>query len=393
VFTLTTELPMRVVLAGPVLTSSLRTSLGLRLAGAPPGVARSPVEPLAAALRSAGHEVHIVTTDAAVRQPVSIAEAGFSITYCPVRGAPHYRARVRAMDLFEVEVRHLTAAIRALAPDIVHAHWTYEFAEAAVRSGYPHLVTMHDLGWENLLHFRNAYRLMRLVTKYRTLWRVKHLTAVSPFTAGRAPFYGYFGKVDLVPNGIEIPPDLIPRHTGDTARPVIVTVGDAGPIKNVRTSLLAFQQIRRRLPQAQLHLFGPGLNAAFAADAPGVHAHGSTPHAELMQFLAERATVLVHPSRLETFGVILAEAKVRGVPVVAGKRAGGVSFVCADGVSRLVDIESPRQIADAVLGLIENAAAYEHARQRSRQDAVERFSISASAAAYLAIYRRITGLI
>lgn len=382
---------MRVVLAGPILTSSLRAALGLRLAGAPPGMARSPVEPLAAALRVAGHDVHIVTTDTALRQSVTVAEAGFSITYCPLRGPPDYRARVRAMDLFEAEIRHLTAAIRALAPDIVHAHWTYEFAEAGVRSGRPHLVTMHDLGWDNLLHFRNAYRLMRLMMIYRTLWRVKHLSAVSAFTAGRAPFYGYFGKVDLVPNGVEIPPELPARAEADIARPVIVTVGDAGPIKNVRTSLLAFPLIRQRWPEAQLHLFGPGLDAAFAGDVPGVHAHGSTPHTELMQFLAERATVLVHPSRLETFGVILAEAKARGVPVVAGARSGAVPFVCADGVSRLVDVRAPQRIADGVLGLLESAAAYHDARQRSRADVIARFSIAASAASYMAIYRRILG--
>ena len=382
---------MRVVLAGPVLTSSLRTSLGLSLPEAPPGVARSPVEPLAAALRTAGHEVHVVTTEPTLHQPVTIAEADFSITYCPLRGAPHYRARVRALDLFEAEIRHLTAAIRALAPDIVHAHWTYEFAEAALRSGHPHLVTMHDLGWGNLVHFRNPYRLMRLVMKYRTMWRVQHLTAVSPIVAGRAPLYGYFGKVDLVPNGVEIPSHLLPRSAADLARPVIVTVGDAGPLKNVRSSVRAFRSIRERFPEAELHLFGTGLDAAFAGGAPGVVAHGNTPHAELMQFLAERATLLVHPSRLETFGVILAEAKVRGVPVIAGRRAGAVPYVCADGVSRLVDIEAPRQIAEGVLGLLADATAYAQARQRSREDVIERFSIAASAAGYMAVYQRVVG--
>lgn len=335
--------------------------------------------------------MHIVTTDASLTEPLTLVDDGFSITYCPLRGAPRHRARVRSMDLFETEIRHLTTAIKALAPDIVHAHWTYEFAEAALRSGYPHLVTMHDLGWENLFHFRNPYRLMRLVMKYRTMWRIRHLAVVSPAMIARAPVYGYFGKVDLVPNGVEIPPQPQFRPADALARPVIVTVGDAGPIKNAQASIRAFQRIRQKRPEAELHLFGSGLDAAFAASAPGVVAHGNTPHTELMRFLAERATVLVHPSRLETFGVILAEAKVRGVPVVAGRRSGAVPFVCADGVSRLVDIEAPQAIADGVRDLIDDAAAYAHARRRSREDVIERFSIAATAAAYAAIYRRIAG--
>jgi glycosyltransferase involved in cell wall biosynthesis len=380
---------MRVVLAGPILTSSLRTALGLRLPDAPPGIARTPLEPLAAALRAAGHEVHIVTTEASVRAPVTIAEDRFSITYCPLRGPPRYRARVRALDLFEVEIGHLTAALRALAPDIVHAHWTYEFAEAALRSGAPHLVTMHDLGWGNLFHFRNLYRLMRLVMTYRTLWRVRHLAVVSPMMVARAPLYGYLRPVDLVPNGVEVPSGLRALPPDELARPILVTVGDVGPIKNVRASLAALQLIRRRYPEAQLHLFGPGLDAAFAASQPGVFAHGDTPHSELMAFLAERATILVHPSRLETFGVILAEAKVRGVPIVAGRRAGAVPYVCADTVSQLVDIEAPQAIADGVLELLSSPATHQRARQLSRQDAIGRFSITATAAAYTALYQRI----
>jgi hypothetical protein len=35
-------------------------------------------------------------------------------------------------------------ALQREQPDILSAHWTYEFAAAAIATGIPHVVTAHD---------------------------------------------------------------------------------------------------------------------------------------------------------------------------------------------------------------------------------------------------------
>ena len=379
---------MHIALCGPLDTLALRALTGLTLSGAPSGLGGIPMTTLAATLLAKGHTVCIATTDPTIEAPITIVEGHCQIEYCPMRGEPRYRARVRGSDLFAKEIDFLTTALVSFEADVVHAHWTYEFAEAAVRSRLPHVVTMHDLAWDCFLQFRDAYRFMRLVMKYRVMSRVRALTVVSPFMAPKAWTYGYLGSVDVVPNGVAVPSAQDSRLR-DLENPRFVTIGNPSRLKNVRASVAAFRLIRAVRPGAQLHLFGPGLDAAFVGDEAGVIGHGHTPHAELMAFLETEATVLIHPSRLETFGVIIAEAKVRQAPVVAGHRSGGVTYVCDDGVSALVDIDDPDAIAQAALGLISNPSIYADAATRSREDTIKRFSSEAVADAYIAMYKRV----
>lgn len=375
------------MLAGPTVTSALRSILRLDLSGAPPGTAQTPLATLAGQLGQLGHEVTIVTLDPSIETSVTFEEAPFRMVYCPYRGEPRYRARTRCLDLFEREIRSVHHAIVRERPDIVHAHWTYEYAEAAVRSGFPHLVTMHDLGWDYLLQFRDIYRSFRLIMKYRTMPRVRRLSVVAPFMAPKARQYGYFGPVAIIPNSVDAPPCELHFSKRNLKAPKIVTVGNPGRIKNVRSSIAAFRRVRAVMPLAELHLFGPGLDDTFVRGEAGVQGHGSVPHDRLMDFLSREATLLVHPARLETFGVIVAEAKARGVPVVAGRRSGGVAYVCDDQVSALVDIEKPAEIAEAVLGLLSSEEGYGVACSLSRQDVEQRFSSKAVALQYLDAYR------
>lgn len=295
------------------------------------------------------------------------------------------------MDLFEREIRFIKTALKASAPHIVHAHWTYEFAEAAVRSSLPHVVTMHDLGWDYLRIYRDPYRAMRLLMKYRVMLRVRNLTVVAPFMAKRAWQYGYFGHVDVVPNGLMVPPRLLRACAthGPDWRPKLFTIGNPGPIKNVRASVEAFRLVRREFPGAELHLFGPGLDTTYATGEPGVVGHGNVDHGELMRRLENEATLLIHPSRLETFGMIIAEAKARGVPVVGGENSGGVAFVCGNAGAVTTDIESPQAIANAVIALLASQDKLKEDGDRARDDAAARFDIREVAQLYLDVYERI----
>jgi glycosyltransferase involved in cell wall biosynthesis len=107
-----------------------------------------------------------------------------------------------------------------------------------------------------------------------------------------------------------------------------------------------------------------------------------------MDFLRSEASLLVHPSRLESFGMAIVEAKARGVPVVAGASSGATRYVCDDPVSALVDIEDPLAIATAVLKLLSGQASYDCARRISSDDVKRRFSSETVASMYEAAYER-----
>lgn len=377
---------MKVLLAGPVSTSALADQIGISLAGLPLATAQTPLAPLAGGLLAAGHRVHLITLDPNIDKTTSFTRGDFSITFCPLRAAPRYRARVRMSDLFQAEIKHLTEVMSSTECDVVHAHWTYEYAEAAVRSGKPHLVTMHDLGWDYLFEFRDAYRLMRLMMKLRTVPRIRNLTVVSPFMMGKLWQYGFRGRAKVVPNPIS----AASWRPKSLAQPRLVAVGNAGRLKNISAAAKAFARVSRHLPMAELHLFGPGLEhgSPIATDQPGVVGHGNVSHAALMSFLKNEATLLLHPSRLETFGVIIGEAKMRGVPAIAGSKSGGTADVIGN-AGLLCDITSPDAIATAALSLLNDPSAYAELQRQSHDDMVQRLSVSAVTSAYSALYEAV----
>lgn len=382
---------MHVTLAGPIDTQMLRGLSGLRIDGGPSGQGGAPVTDLAAGLLRAGHRVSIATLDASLHEPLTIVEDGITITYVPWRAAPRFRARTRMLDLFEQEIRGLHSAIRAFAPDIVHAHWSYEYGEAAIRSQLPHLITLHDLGWDYLWIMRDTYRLMRLIMKFRVMLRARHVSVVGPFMQDKLWQYGYFGRSVTIPNGIilpERPKENLSARLNRSLR--FVTIGNNGKIKNVRASVAAFRSIRTEYPNSELHLFGPGLGPDFADGEIGVFGHENVDHGTLMNFLRQQATVLLHPSRIEACPVIIAEAKAFSVPIVAGRRSGGVPFVCGeDAGSILVDIEDPTAIAEAALSIVSDPVKYRDMAEKARRDTEFRFSSDVVAKQYISVYDEI----
>ena len=162
-----------------------------------PGLGGVPVNLLARALASRGWQVTVVSTSPDVAEPWRHREANVEIVLVPER----VRARERALDFFKIERRALTDEIRRQRPDLVHAHWTYEFALAALTSGLPTLVTAHDAPLTILRHLRDPYRVARLAM---ALWvRAKRppLTAVSPYLAEQwRREMGWRRDIAIIPN-------------------------------------------------------------------------------------------------------------------------------------------------------------------------------------------------
>ncbi len=103
--------------------------------------------------------------------------------------------------------------------------------------------------------------------------------------------------------------------------------------------------------------------------------------------------VFVHPSLEETFGNVLIEAIVEGVPVIGGTRSGAVPWVLGNGsAGLLVDVTSASSIEAAILRL----TADDEARMQLTKHAFDyieaNFSLQRVVDLYEAEYGRILAL-
>ena len=83
-----------------------------------------------------------------------------------------------------------------------------------------------------------------------------------------------------------------------------------------------------------------------------------------------QSSVVVLPSRAESFGAVLVEALACGTPVVA-TRCGGPEDIVVDDVGELVPVGEPVALADALSRVL--AASGHYDRARLRQFALQRF--------------------
>ncbi|MGY2133072.1 glycosyltransferase family 4 protein [Hymenobacter sp. HD11105] len=383
---------MKLGLSTPIDVDALRPYLDVADTVIPSGMGGSAITPLVQGLLEAGHHVSIYSLDPQVTTPVILRGPHLTIYLGHFRP----RARHRCLDLFQQEGKELARFIQQDKPEIVHAHWGYEFALGALISGYPHLITLHDDPWLILRYMPDAYRVARLLLKLRVLRWGKNFTAVSPYLANSLK--NNTRQPVVVPNALRPAPGGVHSFPTGPRRRIISMLAEWSSRKNVDTALLAFCEVRKRLgSDVEYWLYG----ADYAPDGiayrwaeahgvtEGVHFAGKATHTEMMTILPE-FDLMLHPSREESFGMTLVEAMQAGVPVVAGHKSGAVPWVLEHGrYGVLTDINSSNAIADAVCELLTQPKKYEELSAHGIDMVQRRFSISTVTAAYEAQYHRV----
>ena len=105
------------------------------------------------------------------------------------------------------------------------------------------------------------------------------------------------------------------------------------------------------------------------------------------------ATVLLHPSLEESFGMSVLEAMVLGTPVVDGCDSGNVPFLLDGGRAGLLcDVRSPERIADTVVRLLKGSEDSAAMCDRAKEFARTRFGEQTAMSAYVEYYRDVLEL-
>lgn len=385
---------MRVALAGPVQVERLRPWLdagegegaGAGKALRAGGSGGTPVTLLARALLAGGAQLAVVGLDPTIEEERVLTGPRLRLHLLPRR--PHHRGR----DAYAVERARLRRALRASGADVIHAHWTYEYALAALATGIPALVTLHDWAPTILRLSPDPYRAVRLGMAARTLTRARHLTVPSPYL-GELLRRWTGRQARVVPNALEDEAFAAPAPRAGP--PQLLAINDGfSRRKNTATLLSAFALLRRSHPEARLTLVGDDHEVGGGAHGwagrngltDAVTFAGPVPALRVRELLAQ-ASVLVHPSLEEAFGLVVVEAMAQGLPVVAGRHSGAVPWVLGDGTAGvLTDVRVPATLAAAVAGLLDDDTRAEATARAGHAHAWTHFRLAAVLPDWLETY-------
>lgn len=385
---------LHVALCGPATVSLIETRLGVKVPSAGYPFAFLPL--LAEQHIAAGHRVTIVSTATDIDAPVQFAGKELRLVLVPSRP----RARDRALSFFRSERRGIAEALREVRPDVVHAHWTYEFALGAAEAKVaPVLVTAHDSPLKVFSLYRDAYRFFRLLLGIRARFSIRHISVPSPNLARQLRWLAHFGKIPVIPNAFS----LISEESisgGRASALTVLCVASSSRPKNVRMLLRAMALVRARHPHARLRLVGDGLEQGGLVEA-WARQCGLEINVDFVGYVDQRAlpyeyahaSVFCSPSLEETFGITLVDALHAGLPVIAGKNSGAVPWVLFDGkAGKLVDVRDPSAISAAICDAFDDPSSTV-APGFDVAESIERsYAPSVVAARYLEEYRRVIAI-
>ena len=246
--------------------------------------------------------------------------------------------------------------------DVLHAHWTYEYAYAAAAfdDKLPVFCTVRDFStyiWKveslkNKIPWTFKVFMNHLVFKHKKM----HFIANSQYTAVTVK-RKYEKDIPVIPNSIKSSFIKYGEHISPKKFTILCISSSNDKRKNIVTLLRAFQIFISKYPEAVLLLVGPPFVKSKTIKnwekrnlLRQVELIGGIPREQIIEYI-DRCSVFVTPSLEETFGNTLLESMVRKVPVIGGAYSGAVPYVLHHGkAGYLCDVSK----ADSLFRMMEH---------------------------------------
>jgi glycosyltransferase involved in cell wall biosynthesis len=294
-------------------------------------------------------------------------------------------------DLSPRLARDVLRAVRAESPDLLHTHMVHadvygSVAAHALRT--PFVSTRHNDDRYLLGPFRYVDRAfmhgVRRIVAISDAVRAFHVEAGLPADRLVTVHYGLDEAPslpsELTPEAAGVPPDV----------PLVLAIGRLIEQKDHVTLLRAFADV----PGAWLAILGWGpleeRTKALAVEL-GLADRVVVPGRVEPRDWLRRADVFAHTSRWEGFGIVLLEAMLAGLPVVA-TRVSAIPEIVAD---RETGLLADAGDAAAIAGHLRDLLADETLRRRlgdaGRARAQAEFSVAAMADRTVEVYRQALG--
>lgn len=305
----------------------------------------------------------------------------------------------------------LTAQVRDLEPDVIHAHHPFLLGATALRLARAYRIPMvftHHTMYERYTHYvpGDSPAMKRFVISLSTSFANLCDTVFAPSesVAEEIARRGVTSPIEVVPTGVDT--EALGAGDGAAFREragipreafVVGHLGRLAPEKNLGFLTRAVAGFLAAEPRARFLVVGVGPSAdAIRAELRERGLEGRLHTAGILQgqALADAYAAMdcfAFASMTETQGLVVAEAMAAGSPVVA-LDAPGVREVVRDGENgRLLATENEEAFAAALGWVVGRDEAAASALRARAVETAERFSLDRSADKALAIYERLRG--
>lgn len=314
---------------------------------------------LAKAISDLGHNVDVITTDIEGRMKSSIKNDFEIIRITPIKktGLKCFSFNLKAMKKIEEIYNHQNIDV---------LHFTYDYYKITVskeKISIPMIATIHHpwteerrifksktshLGYFNYLIQKKIYYMENM--EKRICKKVDKIIAVSNYTAQSIikEYHISSKKVEIIPNAVDtkkfnlkIDDYEMRKKWNILSEPVLLSVGRLDYHKGIEYLVKSFSKIVNDIPDAKLLIVGEGplknhiLSLVHKLNLrKSVTLVGRVDEEDIPKVYAA-SNLVVLPSLMEGFGIVLLEAMASGKPCVA-TRVGGVEDAVINGETGLL---------------------------------------------------------
>jgi glycosyltransferase involved in cell wall biosynthesis len=354
------------------------------------------VHHLACALQSMGHDVHVLYSKSH-GEKIS-AKSPYTLHW-----ATHFHCATLNFDIFSFG-RALKRLMKWERFDIIHGNAEEAFFASDIarnfKAGY--LFTSHA---NTILETGIVRGMLRPLTFLKNL--NSYLLRSSAFKASRVITFSEFSKrlvlkglrkkkgkrVIVVSPGID--PSWFESKREAKGSKDLVLWGRMEEQKGISELLRALREVAGRIREVRLHLIGEGnMTKSYRKQAKDlgmqdrVNFHGWMSIDAIQEFIAKCA-VGVFPSRVESFGLSMAEAMGAGLPIIA-TRVGALPEFIEDGVTgTLLPPGNIPALYRAILEKLENPDRAQALADAGRETVRQRFSWDQAAQEMTDIYQAV----
>ena len=346
---------------------------------------------LASALSDLGHEVHVIYS----RQPGEVTQEKANYH---VHWARHFDIATVNLNIFSFGL-NLFRLMRRHKFDVIHgnAEEAFFFRWLCSNKSAIQIFTSHAPYIPQTSIFRALLTPVSSLKKVNTYLlrqaaaNADQLIAFSDFSCkliadglGKASL----DRIHVVSPGIDPSWFEVIRHLDSCEE--IVSWGRLEDEKGIPELLKAMEIVQKRRGPVRLNLVGEGSREneyRNRAQEMGLDVRflGWKSQSET-QKLASSSALSVFPSRIESFGLAVAEAQAANLPIVC-TRAGALPEIVEDGVTgKVVYPQSPKDLAEAIIHTLENKSQAVEMAKLGREMARKRFSWGIAAKRTIKIY-------
>jgi glycosyltransferase involved in cell wall biosynthesis len=310
------------------------------------------------------------------------------------RGFPAYM-RLDVLTRYAFLRRQVRQILLRLQPDVIHVHGTeYGYGLAALEANTLTIVSIQ--GIVNLLARVSPSLFYRRQAPFEL-----HVIRTAKYFGSRTAWADSFIRnLNDTATIYDLPEAVDPvffRMAAAQTNPHILMVGSVLQRKGIEEALRAMSIVVAACPSAKLLVVGEGRPDYLEGLKQHTKSAGIKANVEWLGFktaheiaaLHAVSAILIHPSYLDNSPNSVAEAMASGLPIIASN-VGGIPSMIENGVTGLlVEPRNPRQLAEAIIALLQNEAERKRLARRAKEVACERHLPSKVAEKTLSVYKDI----